>query len=91
MTEKNFVFECILGDVISGFIKEKRAVGYKYTKASSLLKQFDTLATKQDLIDVKLPKEMVLLWTEKRPNETVSTRNGRISITKYGKHTLRHI
>jgi integrase/recombinase XerD len=90
MTKENFVFESILGDVISGFIKEKKAVGYKYTKASSLLKQFDTLATKQYLVDVKLSKEMVLLWTEKRPNETVSTRNGRISIVRgLAKYMLR--
>lgn len=82
MSEKTVVFESILGKLLAGYIEEKRAVGYKYRKGSSLLKQFDTLATKEELVEMKLPKELVLLWTEKRPNETLSTRNGRISIVR---------
>lgn len=82
MSEKNVVFESILGELITAYIEEKRSVGYKYLKGSSLLKQFDTLAAKEHLAEMKLSKEMVLLWTVKRPNETVSTRNGRISIIR---------
>jgi integrase/recombinase XerD len=82
MSEKTDVFESILGELISGYIEEKKAVGYKYKKGSSLLKQFDTLAAKENLLEMKLPKELVLLWTEKRQNETASTRNGRISIIR---------
>lgn len=82
MSEKTVVFESILGKLIAGYIEEKRAVGYKYRKGSSLLKQFDTLAAKEHLVELKLSKELVLLWTEKRPNETSSTRNGRISIVR---------
>src|SRR5690625_7828293 len=68
--------------MITGYMNEKRAVGYKYQKGASLLKQFDTLVAKENLVKMKLPKELVLLWTGKRPNETVSTRNGRISIIR---------
>lgn len=82
MSEGTIVFQSILGELITGFIEEKRAVGYKYKKGSSLLKRFDTLAAKEDLLEMKLPKELVLLWTEKKPNETDSTRNGRISIIR---------
>ena len=67
MSEKTVAFESILGELIAGYIEEKRAVGYKYIKGSSLLKQFDTLATREHLVKKKLPKELVLLWTEKRP------------------------
>lgn len=76
------MFQSILGELIAGYIEEKRAVGYKYEKGSSLLKQFDSLAVKENLLEIKLPKELVLLWTAKRANETVSTRNGRISIIR---------
>lgn len=31
---------------------------------------------------MELPKGLVFLWTRKRPNETISTRNGRISIVR---------
>jgi integrase/recombinase XerD len=82
MSEKIVDFESILGELISGYIEEKRAVGYKYIKDFSLLKQLDTIAINEQLVEVKLPKELVLLWTEKRPNETLSTRNGRISIVR---------
>ncbi len=82
MSKKTVAFESILGELIAGYIEEKRAVGYKYIKPSSLLKQFDTLAAKEHLVEKKLPKELVLLWTEKRPNETDSNRNGRISIVR---------
>lgn len=82
MSKQTIVFQSILGSIIDGYIEEKRSVGYKYKKGSSLLKQFDTLAANKNLLEKKLPKELVLLWTEKRPNETVSTRNGRISIIR---------
>ena len=82
MSKKTVAFESILGELIAGYIEEKRAVGYKYIKPSSLLKQFDTLAAKEHLREKKLPKELVLLWTKKRPNETDSSRDGRISIVR---------
>ncbi|WP_077600836.1 tyrosine-type recombinase/integrase [Oceanobacillus sojae] len=82
MTNRTIVFQSILSEVIAGYIEEKRAVGYKYKKGSSLLKQFDTLVINETLSDIKLPKELVLLWTKKRNNETASTRNGRISIIR---------
>jgi len=75
-------FKSILGEIIAGYIKEMRACGYKYIKGASLLKQFDTLAAKENLSEVKLPKKLVLLWTKKRPNETDSTINGRISTAR---------
>ncbi|MGM8216818.1 tyrosine-type recombinase/integrase [Bacillaceae bacterium W0354] len=82
MSEGTIVFQSVLGEMIAGYIEEKRAVGYKYKKGSSLLKRFDTLAAKENMLEMKLPKELVLLWTAKRPNETDSTRNGRISIIR---------
>ncbi|WP_096202093.1 tyrosine-type recombinase/integrase [Bacillus sp. FJAT-45350] len=82
MTKRTVVFQSILGELIAGYIGERRAVGYKYNKGSSLLKQFDTLVANANLLEINLPKEIVLLWTEKRANETVSTRNGRISIIR---------
>lgn len=76
---KTTEFKSILGDPIIGYIEEMRACGYKYIKGASLLKHFDALAAKRNLVNKELTKELVLAWTKKRPNETVSTRNGRIS------------
>ncbi len=90
MFEKAVTFKSILGELIAGYIEEKRAVGYKYIKASSLLKRFDTFFVKEHLVKKKLPKELVLLWTKKRPNETDSNRNARISIARgFAKYMVR--
>ncbi|MBW9154961.1 tyrosine-type recombinase/integrase [Clostridium tagluense] len=82
MTEKIFVFESILGNLMKDYIVEKRSVGYKFQKGASMLKRFDTLITQKGLNEKKLTKELILLWTEKSPNETNATRCGRISITR---------
>ncbi len=82
MSEKIIAFESIFGELIAGYIEEKMAVGYKYTKGASLLKRFDNLVSKEHLVEKKLPKELVLLWTKKGPNETDSNRNRRISIVR---------
>ncbi len=90
MIEKTVSFESILGELIAGYMEEKRAVGYKYIKGSSLLKHFDTLLVKENLVEKKLPKELVLLWTKKRPNETDRNRNTRICIARgFAKYMVR--
>ncbi|RKJ69810.1 integrase [Butyricicoccus sp. 1XD8-22] len=82
MSKETVVFQSILGPLIHGYIEEKKSVGYKYRKGALLLKHFDNLAANENLLEIKLPKELVLLWTERRSNETLSTRNGRISIIR---------
>ncbi|GAE93800.1 mobile element protein [Gracilibacillus boraciitolerans JCM 21714] len=90
MSKKTVVFQSVLGPLIDGYIEEMKSVGYKYKKGSSLLKKFDTLASNEELLNVNLPKELVLLWTEKRLNESISTRSGRISIIRgLGKYMVR--
>jgi len=82
MSEKTIAFTSVLSELMAGYIEEKRAVGYKYIKASSLIKQFDVLVAEAHFMEKKLPKELILLWIQKRPNEMDSTRNGRISIIR---------
>lgn len=47
MTKHVYQFQSILRNLISGYIEEKRAVGYKFNKGSSLLRQFDNLAANE--------------------------------------------
>lgn len=82
MIEKIFIFESILGDLMRGFVEEKKAVGYSFQKGASILKRFDSLIIQKGLNEKRLPKELVMLWTEKTPNETEATRCGRISIAR---------
>lgn len=82
MSEKIVVFESILGGLMEGFVQEKKVVGYKFQKGTSMLKRFDILIAKKGLNEKRLPKELVMLWTEKTPNETETNRCRRISIAR---------
>lgn len=81
--DRSIKFNSCLSELILGYIAEKRAVGYKFNKGASLLKQFDQFLTnEQQLTDVKLSKKTVLLWTKKRAYEKENTRSKRISIIR---------
>ena len=68
--------------MLNGYIEEKRAVGYKFDKGASLLKEFDNLLIREGFNGEILTQEIVLLWTEKRKIEADNTRNARISLIK---------
>lgn len=68
--------------MLTGFIEEKRAVGYKYETEASILKRLDIFLIRQNFNDRVLTKEIVLLWSEKRKAEADNTRNARISLIK---------
>jgi integrase len=84
------MFTSYLSELLDGYIKEQRSVGYKYIKGASLLRMFDSHLEKHPLTEKRLPKETVLSWTAKKPNETESNRNGRISIVRgFAKYMVR--
>jgi integrase/recombinase XerD len=82
MPQDKVLFTSNLGNLIEGYVKEQRAIGYKYIKGASLLRQLDIYLEQNHLVEKRLTKEMVLFWTKKKPNESDSTRNGRISIAR---------
>lgn len=91
MPQNNVNFTSCHSDLLNGFVKEQRAVGYKYIKGASILKQLDNFLEQSHVTEKELTKEIVFLWTEKKPNETDSTRNGRISIARgFAKYMVRH-
>lgn len=72
----------VLSPLIEGFIAEKQAVGYEFRKGSKLLKKFDSYVNSQCLTEKVLSKQLVMDWTARRPNETISTQCGRISLLR---------
>lgn len=79
---KDYKFSSVLSVPIEGFIKEKRAVGYKFEKGFQLLKHFDSFVCSQGIKDTNLTKQLVLKWTTHKPNETISTQSRRISLLR---------
>jgi len=90
MHKDKIIFTSYLSELLDGYVKEQRAVGYKYSKSASLLRRLDGYLVKNHLTEKRLPKELVLSWTAKKPNETDSNRNGRISIVRgFAKYMVR--
>ncbi len=81
MTESR-PFLSVLSVPIEGYLAEKRAVGYKFEKGAQLLKQFDAFVGSQNVKDIGLTKQLILDWTTRKSNETISTQGGRISLMR---------
>lgn len=90
MPQDKVIFTSNLSELLNGYVAEQRAVGYKYIKGASLLKQLDIYLVESHLTEKRLTKEIVFHWTRKKPNETDSTRSGRISIVRgFAKYMVR--
>ena len=72
-------FKSVFKKNLIGFIEEKQAIGYKYSKGLSQLKRFDCFVCTLQSEPKELSKELVLKWTEHLPGETISTQAGRVS------------
>jgi integrase len=90
MHKDKIIFSSYLSELLDGYVTEQRAVGYKYRKSASLLRRLDGYLEKNPLTEKRLPKDLVLSWTAKKPSETDSNRNGRISIVRgFAKYMVR--
>lgn len=67
---------------IENYITEKQAVGYKFEKATDMLRSFDSFVYSRGLKETNLTKQLVIEWTARKPNENVSTQCGRISLLR---------
>lgn len=71
-------FHSLIASLIKQFIQEKRACGYKYDEASSVLKRLDSFLYNTTLKQIALPEKLILQWAVKQSNEQVSTHQRRI-------------
>ena len=60
------------------FVKQKQALGYDYVGGYNALHVFDTFSKRYEVKNYELSKEIVLAWSQKRPNENDTTRSARI-------------
>lgn len=64
-----YVFSSILKDVISGFLKEKRSLGFDYKTEERYLRDIDKLALSVGLKDIVITKEFVQSYTAKKAHK----------------------
>jgi len=69
-------------DIVEGFIEEKRAIGFTYAKAARMLQEVIRLHGQMGCDGSSLSKGIVEAYTEKRMNESESTRLNRVSIIR---------
>lgn len=66
-----YVFSSILKDVISGFLKEKRSLGFDYKTEERYLRDIDKLALSVGLKDIVITKEFVQSYTVKKAHQII--------------------
>ena len=75
-------FESPLAPLMSQLMLEKRASGFKYYKLDRVLKCFDLFLCHTTIKQNELPRELVLQWLEKKPDEQASTQQRRIILVR---------
>ncbi len=77
-----FVGHSPLAPLMEQFIQEKRACGYHYDLAASILRRFDALLCEQGLDRCELPRSLSWQWLAKQPHESANTQQSRISVIR---------
>jgi len=81
-TLKEYSYTGRLAPIIARYVNEKRGLGLKFETGAKVLKNFDRFTRTMDFKDEILPKELVLAYTAKRPDEKDSNRYHRIAVIK---------
>lgn len=87
----NYIWKSALGNLMSDFLKEKRALGYVYNTEKQNLSELDRHLFNLGFKEKRLDKEVILAWLEKRPNEKNSSRSRRMStINEFARYMQRN-
>jgi integrase len=78
MRKNNPEFDGPFAPMCEMYVKQKRALGFKYEGGIWILRAFDNFAKDFDVQNFKLTKELAYEWCQKRPNESKNYHNGRI-------------
>lgn len=73
-------YKSVLAHHINGFIRLKRALGYKYTTAAYIAGEMDRFFDSIGLDKPVITKEVCDLWLERKPEEAASTYRGRMEV-----------
>jgi integrase len=71
-----------LTDIITTFLIEKRALGYRYVEHERLLRRLDRFLLEHELAVPELPRDLVIQWLAKTPHERVLTQASRVNATR---------
>jgi len=79
--EKDYVFQSGLATQITAFLDEKHRLGFKYEREYHEFKNLDRFSMNYDCTD-RLPEELVLAWTERKPHHSPQTTIFKINVIR---------
>lgn len=80
MTE--FVYNSPFQAFIQAVIRQKHSLGYKYDSSARMLYRFDRFCLTYGCTEPVLSKQLVLAWSQKRPNEAQATLRTRAGVVR---------
>lgn len=75
-------FRSALAPLMDQFVREKQACGYRYDQGARLLQRFDRFLCNEGLAAQGLPRTVSRQWLAKRPHESASNHQHRISVVR---------
>ena len=75
-------FKSSLAPLMEQFVREKRAVGYRYESGASELMRFDQFLAQHATERGVLPRSVALAWLAKRPTESPHTQQNRFTVVR---------
>lgn len=76
------VFESSLAPLMEQFVREKRAIGYRYEAGAAELGRFDRFLAREAPDDRTLSRAIIHKWLAKRPHESAKRQQGRFSVVR---------
>ena len=76
----NAEFQSVLAPLMDRFLQEKRACGYAYHEPFRVLHRLDDFLVQQGLETLELPRGLARNWLAKKPHESASTQQQRITV-----------
>jgi len=76
------VFKSALADLLSGFLAEKRAAGYRYNAEARALSKIDDLLLREKATPDEIPRQCLDLWLSKRPGEHPTSHQKRVTVMR---------
>ena len=71
--------QSVFAPYIADFVRQKRALGCKYSTAAEVLNMFDGFCAELGIMEPKLTDELYEAWCLKRPTENGSTHRMRVT------------
>ena len=73
-------FQSVLAPLMDRFLQEKRACGYAYHEPFRILHRLDDFLVQHGLETLELPRGLARNWLAKKPHESASTQQQRITV-----------